>query len=81
MQEVFLVNDQGNYNSQNQTDVAIPWLKSVKYDLESIRVSRPKIRESLSNDLKNKESLIVLKQPLRNGNLNHVLAVFVKLIY
>ena len=46
MQEVFLVNEQGNYNSQNQTDVAIPWLKSVKYDLESIRVSRPKIRES-----------------------------------
>ena len=70
MQEFFLVNEQGNYNSRNQTDVAIPWLKSVKYDLESIRVWGPKIRESLSNDLKNKESLIILKQPLRNGNLN-----------
>ena len=28
-----------------------------------------------------KYRLIVLKQPLRNGNLNHALAVFVKLIY
>ena len=77
MQELFLVKEQGNYNSRNQTDVLV----SESYGSESIRVLRPKIKESLPNDLKNKESLIVLKQPLRNGNLNHVLAVFVRLIY
>ena len=77
MQELFLVKEQGNYNSRNQTDVVV----SESYGSESIRVLRPKIKESLPNDLKNKESLIVLKQPLRNGNLNHVLAVFVRLIY
>ena len=37
--------------------------------------------ESLPNDLKIKNRLIVLKLPLRDGNLNHTLAVFVKFIY
>ena len=66
-----------------QADFVIHQVKSVNYGLESIRVLGPKIYESFPNDLKNKESvrMIVLKQPLRNGNLNHVLAVFVKLIY
>ena len=66
-----------------QADFVIHQVKSVNYGLESIRVLGPKIYESFPNDLKNKESvrMIVLKQPLRNGKLNHVLAVFVKLIY
>ena len=66
-----------------QADFVIHQVKSVNYGLESIRVLGPKIYESFPNDLKNKESvrMSVLKQPLRNGNLNHVLAVFVKLIY
>ena len=82
MQEVFLVKKQGNYyNLQNQTDFVIPQVKSVKYSLESIWVLGPKIWESLPNDLKIKNPLAVLKQPLRDENLNHVLAVFVKLIY
>ena len=37
--------------------------------------------ESLPNDLKIKNRLIVLKLPLRDGNLNHTLAVFVEFIY
>ena len=81
MQEVFLVKEQGNYNLRNQTDFVIPQVKRVNYGLESIRVLGPKIWESLPNDLKNKDWLIVLKQALRDGNLNHVLAVFVKPIY
>ena len=65
-----------------QADFVIHQVKSVNYGLESIRVLGPKIYESFPNDLKNKESvrMIVLQQPLRNANLNHVLAVFVKLI-
>ena len=57
MQEVFLVNEQGNYNLRNQTDFIIPQLKTVIYGLQSIRVLGPKKWESLTNDLKNKESV------------------------
>ena len=81
MQEVFLVKEQRNYNLRNQTDFVIPQVKSVNYGLESIRVLVLKIWEGFPKDLKNKESVDVSKQPLRDGNLNHVLAVFVKLIY
>ena len=48
MQELFLVKEQGNYNSRNQTDVVV----SESYGSESIRVLRPKIKESLPNDFK-----------------------------
>ena len=80
--QVFQVKEQGNYNLQNQTDFVIPQVKSVNHGLESVRFLGPKIWESLPNDLKNNENLlIVLKLPLRDGNLNHAHAVFVKLIY
>ena len=75
MQEVFLVKKQGNYNLQNQTDFLIPQVKSVNYGLESIQVLEPKLWGSLPNDLKNKESIDSLKQPLKDGNLNHVLSL------
>ena len=81
MQEIFLAKEQGNHNLRNQTDFVIPQVKSVNYGLEGIRVLGPKIWESIPNDLKIKNRLIVLKQPFRDGNLNHVLAVFAKLIY
>ena len=57
MQEVFLVKEQGNYNLRNQTDIAIPQVKSVNHGLESIRFLGPKIWESFPNDLRNKESV------------------------
>ena len=59
----------------------IPQVKSLNYGLESIQVLRPKILESFPNNLKKKKKnrLKVLKQPLRDGNLNHVLAVFGRL--
>ena len=57
MQEVFLVNEQGNYNLRNQIDFIIPQLKTVIYGLQNIRVLGPKKWESLTNDLKNKESV------------------------
>ena len=76
MQEVFQVKEQGNDNLRNQTDFVIPQVKSVNH-LESVRFLGPKIWESLPNDFKNKESA----DSLRDGNLNHAHAVFVKLIY
>ena len=81
MQEVFQVKVQGNYNLRNQTEFVIPQVKSVNHGLESLRFLGPTIWESLPNDLKIKNWLIVLKLPLRDGNLNHAYAVFVKLIY
>ena len=81
MQEVFLVKGQGNHSLRNQTDFVIALVKSVNHGLESIRVLGTKMWESVPNDLKNKEPVDSFKQPLRDGNLNHVLAVFVKLIY
>ena len=77
-QEVFLVKKQGNFNLQNQTDFLFPQAKSVNYDFESIQV---KIWETFQMIWKIKDLLIVLKQPLRDRDLNQVLAVFVKLIY
>ena len=56
MQEVFQVKDQGNYNLRNQTDFAIPQVKSVNHGLEIVWFLGPKIWESLPNDLKIKES-------------------------
>ena len=35
-------------------------------------------KKALQMILQRKNRLIVLKQPLRNGNLSHVLAVFVR---
>ena len=80
MQEVFQVKKQGNYNLRNKTDFVIPQVKSVNHGFESIRVLGPKIWESLPNDLKIKNRSIVLKLPLKDGNLSHTLADFVKLI-
>ena len=57
MQEVFLVKEHGNYNLRNQTDFVIPQVKSVNYDLESMRVLGAKIWDGLPNDLKIKESV------------------------
>ena len=81
MQEVFQVKEQGNYNLRNQTDFVVPQVKSVNHGLESVPFLGLKIWESLPNDLKIKNRQTVLKLPLRDGNLNHVHAVFVKLIY
>ena len=80
MPEVLLVKEQGNYNLRNQTDFLIPQVKSENYGSESIRFLEPKIWESLQMVQKIKNRLRVLKQPLRDGNLNHVLSVLVKLI-
>ena len=81
MQETFLVKEQGNYNLRNQTDFVIPQVKSVNRGLESIWLLGPKIWKTCKLFKKIKNWLIVLKLPLRDGNLNYVLAVFVKLIY
>ena len=80
MQEVFQVKKQRNFNLRNQTDFVILQVKSANRGLESIWFLGPKIWESLPNDLKIKNRLIVLKLQLRDGNRNHALAVFVKLI-
>ena len=55
-QEVFQVKEQGNYNLRNQTDFVIPQVKSVNHGSASVRFLGPKIWETLTNDLKNKES-------------------------
>ena len=81
IQDVFQVKDQGNYNLRNQTDFVIPQVKSVNRGLESIWLLGPKIWKTCKLFKKMKNWLIVLKLPLRDGNLNYVLAVFVKLIY
>ena len=65
MQEVFQVKEQGNYNLQNQTDFAIPQVKSINRGLEKIRFLGPKIWESLPNDLKNKELVDSFKTAIK----------------
>ena len=81
MQEVSLVKEQWIYNFRNQTDFVIPQVKSVNYGLERIRVLEPKNGTAVQMTWKIKNWLMLLKQPLRYGNLNHFLGVFVKLIY
>lgn len=81
MEDVFLVKEHRNYNLKNQTDFVIPQVENVNYSLESIPVLRPKIWETLPDDYKNKESVDILKKAIKNGNLNHILGVFLKLIY
>ena len=63
--KVYLVKEQGNYNSRNQTDFVIPHVKSVNYGFKSIRVLGQKIRESLPNHLKNKKSIDGFKTAIR----------------
>lgn len=53
MQDVFPVKGQGNYNFRNRTEFAVSQVKSINYDVESIRVLGTKIWEKLPNDLKN----------------------------
>ena len=64
MQDVFQIKNQGHYFLRNQRYCVITTVKSVNYGLESIRLLEPKIRESLPNNLKNKESVESFK---RNG--------------
>ena len=65
MQEVFQIKEQGNYNLQNQTDFAIPQVKSVNRGLESTRFLGPKTWECLPNVLKNKESVDSFKTAIK----------------
>ena len=82
MQKIFPIKEQGQYNLRNQTHFVIPCVKSVNYDTESIRGLGPKIWRCLPRDIKNEEKVkslfIVLKLPLRNGNLIPNLTVFLK---
>ena len=78
MQENFQIKDRRNYFLRNQRDFDIPTVKSVKFDLESIRFLGPKIRENLLNKMENKESIESIKWVLRNGKQYHVLVVSVK---
>ena len=81
IRNVFLVKEQGNYNLWNQTDFVIPQVKSVNYGLERIWVLGIKILETFQMIWKIKNRFIVVKQPLRDGNLSHILAIFSELIY
>ena len=65
MPEVLLVKEQGNCNLRKQTDFVISEVKSENYGQENIRVLGPEILESLSNDLKNKESVDSFKTPIK----------------
>ena len=82
IQEIFPIKEQGQYKLRNQTYFLIPCVKSVNYDTESIRGLGPKIWRCLPRDIKNEEKVkslfIVLKLPLRNGNLIPNLTVFLK---
>ena len=62
---LFQVNEQKQYFLRNQTDFVIPTIKTVNYGSESIRVLGPKIWESLSNNLKNKDSLESFKMAIK----------------
>ena len=64
-QEVFQIKDQGHYFLRNQRDFVVLTVKSINYGLESIRFSGPKIRESLPNNLKNKESIEIFKMDIK----------------
>ena len=61
---------------RNQTDFVIPQVKSANHGLESVRFLGPKYGKAFQMISKIKNRLIVLKLPLRDGNLNHAHAVF-----
>ena len=65
MQEVFLVEEQRNYNLWNQTDFVIPQVKSVYNGLENMRVLGTKIWKSFPNDLKKKASVDSFKTAIK----------------
>ena len=52
MQEVFHVNEQGQYFLRNPTDFVIPTIKTVNYGSESVRFLGPKIWEMLPDNFK-----------------------------
>ena len=66
---------------RNQRDFVTPQVKSLNYGLESTRVLGTKNVGNPSKWFEDKEPVDSFKQPLRDGNLNHVLANFVKRIY
>ena len=81
MQEVFHVNEQGQYFLRNPTDFVIPTIKTVNYGSESVRFLGPKYGKCFQIILKIKTQLKVSKWLLRNGNRIRVLFVSVKCVY
>ena len=65
MQEVFLLNEQGQYFLRNPTDFVVPAIKTVNHGSESIRFLGPKLLESLPNYLKNKDSVESFKMAMK----------------
>ena len=65
MQEVFLLNEQGQYFPRNLADFVVPAIKTVNYGSESIRFLGPKLWESLPNYLKNKDSIESFKMAIK----------------
>ena len=65
MQEIFTIKEQGEYNLRNQVDFVVPHVKSVNFGFASIRYIGPKIWESLSQNLKNKETIDSFKTAIK----------------
>ena len=65
MQEVFHVNEQGQYFLRNPTDFVIPTIKTVNYGSESVRFLGPKIWEMLPDNFKNKDSVESFKMAIK----------------
>ena len=65
MQDVFHVNEQGQYFLRNPTDFVIPTIKTVNYGSESVRFLGPKIWEMLPDNFKNKDSVESFKMAIQ----------------
>ena len=78
--EMIPQNRQYRYQLQNNGDFTLPLVKSVCKGLESLRCLGPKIRENLSVETTQTESLLELKLKLKIGIRNVLLSVFAKFI-
>ena len=79
--ETFPLRPQGKYNLRIWSDFTLPVVRAVNYGIESIRYVGPKIWESIPANIKEVDTIDVLNQVLRKGNLNVIHVDFVKPTY
>ena len=77
--EVFKLRNTPHYNLRHISHFFIDPIHSVYNGTESASYLRPKIWEQIPVEIKNKDSLDVLRKKLKNGNLLSVHVEFVRL--
>ena len=69
------------YHLRNNNEFVLPRIKTVNFGYESTRYRGPQLWFSLSQDIRNTESMLFFKSKIKSGTVKNALADYVDLLF